>query len=338
MKTNARSLFFGISFVLTLAVGVFAQAQALNYQNYNVIVFNDLSTESNIYGRTFIGNNLLGGNSGDYGNQLPSTISASDRTLVVGGDILSSSSGIQVQRGSVYVDGSVNRSINFNGTDSNGNHGTIVADHSIDASTSSIRGYSIAQSEALHALIADSTVSFPTASSQPSNIVFTATPGSDGLAVFNVNASDIFSNSKAQSILLNAPASTNIVINVAGTSIDFNQGNFGGDFLTDFNQGHVLWNFYEATSININRNFNGGILAPYATVTNYSSIDGIVVANNLYAHAQVHTPVSMDPTAYSGYTDPAAVPEPGSAIFLLAAGGLLFIMRNRRLLTSSESR
>ncbi|OYW13015.1 MAG: hypothetical protein B7X02_02995, partial [Rhodospirillales bacterium 12-54-5] len=292
MKTALHPILFSFTLAFALTAGVSAQAQALNYQNYNVIVFNDLSTDSNIFGRTFIGNNLLGGNSGDYGNQLPSTISASDRTLVVGGDILSSSSGIQVQRGSVYVDGSVNRAINFNGTDSSGNHGTIVADHSIDSATSSIRGYSIAQSEALRALMADSTVSFPTSSSQPGNIVFTATPGSDGLAVFNVNAADIFSNSKAQSILLNAPANTNIVINVGGTSIDFNQGNFGGDFLTDYAQAHVLWNFYEATSISINRNFNGGILAPYASITNTSSIDGIVVANNLYAHAQVHTPVA----------------------------------------------
>lgn len=334
MKSLLRTSVSSITAAFALLAGASANAQELSFQNYNAIIFNNLNTNSNIFGRTWVGNDFTGSNSADFGVQLPGNLPNNDRTLVVGNN-LSSGNPINVHGGSLYIDGSTNgRAVNFN-TNQNG-RGALIEDHSIDAATAAIRGYSIAQSDALRAMVSDSVVTYP--SSQPSNITFTATPGSDGVAVFNVNAADVFSNPLAQSINLVGGLTTNVIINVAvsGGSVNFNQGNMGGDFLSDYAQGHVLWNFYNADNstnpftITIERNFNGAILAPYANINTSSSIDGLVVANNLTARAQLHTPISGDATSYSGYTAP--VPEPGSIVFLVAAGGLLLIVRNRRLM------
>lgn len=303
-----------------------AQAQTLDFQNYNAIIFNNLSTTSDIEGRTFVGNDFTGSNSANLGNHLKNTVAANDRTFVVGNNLVSGNP-LNLQRGSLYIDGSTNgRIINFNGG------GSVIADHTIDTDLATIRDYSISQSMALQNLAADSSVTVPSGSPGPTK--FYATAGADGLAVFNVTADEIFNNAYGQQFELIADADTlNIVINVSGTSVNWTNGNMVGLFNDNYWQAHTLWNFSEATTINFNaHNFNGGVLAPNASITTSSNIDGLVVANNLTTTAEVHLPDSNSVTAYAfeGYTAP--IPEPGSAIFLVAAAGLILIVRNRRLM------
>ena len=331
MKISFWNSFGFVAVVAAASVLSFSgpvKAQALNYQNYNAIIFNDLNTTSDIEGRTFVGNNFTGSNSANLGIHLKSSTPATDRSFVVGNN-LSSGNPLNLQRGSLYIDGSTNgRIINYNG----GSGAGLVVDHSIDAALAEIRGYSIAQSDALRALVADSVVSLPT--NQPAPTKFFATAGADGLAVFNVSAASIFGNSLGQQFELIADANTtNVLINVSGTSVNWTNGNMVGSFTDNYWQGHTLWNFYEATSINLgSKQFNGGILAPKASITTAGNIDGLVVANNLTTTAEVHLPDSNSSTAfaYEGYAAP--VPEPGSVVFLLAAGGLFLIVRNRRLM------
>lgn len=312
---------------IAIALGLLAGAgeglsQTLDYQQYNAIIFNNLSTTSDIEGRTFVGHDFTGGNSANLGIHLSNSVPANDRTFVVGNNIFAGNP-INLQRGSLYIDGTTNgRIINYNGG------GTTVADHSIDSSTAAIVGYSIAQSQAFQALATDSTVTLP--NGQPGPTKFLATAGGDGLAVFNVSGTNIFNNPLGQQFELIPDAFTsNIVINVSGTTVDWTTGNMVGLFNDNYWQGHTLWNFYEATTINFgSHNFNGAILAPYASITSSANIDGLVVANNLTTTGEVHLPNNGN--AYDGYT--AAVPEPGSALFVLTIGGLLLVARNRRLL------
>lgn len=177
-------------------------------------------------------------------------------------------------------------------------------------------------------LAADSIVTLPSGQAGPTT--FAATGGSDHLAVFNVSAASIFANPFGQQFSLTADASTtNMVINVSGTSVDWTNGNMVSLFTDNYRQDHVIWNFYQATSINFeSHNFNGAILAPLASITTSANIDDLVVANNLTTTAEVHLPNEGDP--YNGFT--AAVPEPGSAIFILAFGGMMLVVRNRKLL------
>ncbi|TDU62461.1 choice-of-anchor A domain-containing protein [Prosthecobacter fusiformis] len=323
----ASSLTLFSMVLIALFVGASASpAQTLDFQNYNAIIFNNLNTTSDIEGRTFVGNDFTGSNSANLGNHLPNGLATGDRSFVVGNNLVSGNP-LNLQRGSLYIDGSTNgRIINFNGG------GSVVVDHGIDAQLSAIKDYSISQSMALQSLAADSIVTLPSGG-QPGPTKFMATAGADGVAVFHVNAADIFSNSLGQQFELIADAqTTSVVINVSGTSVNWTNGNMVGQFTSNYWQGNVMWNFYEATTINLNSfNFNGAILAPEASITTRGNIDGLVVANNLTTSAEVHLPDSNSatPYAFDGYTAP--VPEPGGAIFLVAAAGVILITRNRRL-------
>ncbi len=323
MKTLSLLSILGTALAQFLAAGA-VQAQALNFQNYNVIVFNDLKTNSDIEGRTFVGNDFADTRSSSLGIHLLSTVTPSDRTFVVGNNLISGNP-INLSRGSLYIDGSTNgRAVNYNGG------GSTVVDHSIDAQKTSIQAYALAQSQSLRSLASDSVVSLPSGG-QPGPVNYSATAGADGLAVFNVSAADVFNSNKIQQIGLSADLqTTHIVINVSGTSVNWKDGNFVGSFNTDYWQSHVLWNFYEATSIVLDRGFVGGILAPLATIETNHVIDGLVVANNLYTQGEVHLPSTSSNIAYEGHLAP--VPEPGGVIFLVAAAGLFLVARNRRLM------
>ncbi len=322
MKMTSRSLTSALVLLLGSLAGVStASAQSLDFQNYNVIVFGDLFTNSDIEGRTFVGGNFTGSNSATLGSRLQNKVDNSDRAFVVGNDLVPGNA-IHLQGGSLYIDGNANGRVN-----------RVVADHSIDAATASVRAYSEAQSQSLMSMASDSIVTLPSGG-QPGAVKFFATGGNDGLAVFHVNAADIFNNNFVQQMELILDANTtDVLINVAGNVNWVGGANMVGNFTSNYWQAHTLWNFYDATLVDLNSHqFNGGILAPKAEVIiDGGSIDGLVVANKLTATAEVHLPDGNGSTiAYNGYTAP--VPEPGSAIFLLSAGGLLFIMRNRRLM------
>lgn len=328
MKNQKR--FRAFTLAVTAAFAWFglssASGQSLDFQNYNAIIFNDLKTNSDIEGRTFVRGDFTGTNSANFGIHLKNTTPSNDRTLVIGGD-MSGGNPINLQRGSLYLGGSSNgRIVNYNGG------GSLMVDATISDDLAAIQDYAIGQSMAMQSLAADSTVTLP--GSQPGPTKFVATPGADGLAVFNVNAADIFSNSKGQQIELIADAltTTNVVINVSGVNVNWTQGNMVGAFTQDYWQAHVVWNFFEAETINFNSfNMHGAVLAPNASITTSSVIDGLVVAENLTTTSEVHLPNSNSVTAYAyeGYMAP--VPEPGSAIFLIAAAGVILITRNRRL-------
>ena len=322
MKTSPRSLYLHVALAVGLLAGSqAANAQALNYQNYNAIIFNDLNTTSDIEGRTFVGHDFTGTNSANLGNHLSNSVPANDRSFVVGNNLFGGNS-INMQRGSLYIDGSTNgRGINYNGG------GSTVVDHTIDSSTATIKAYSIAQSQALAALTPDSYATFPTTTPGPT--LFHTVNDGDGVAVFNVSAANIFNNPYGQQFdIVWDGFTSDIVINVSGTTVNWQNGNMVGLFNDNKWQSHTIWNFYEATSITLQNNFKGAILAPLASITAHSNIDGLVVANNLTTQHEVHLP--NDGNAYDGYT--AAAPEPGSALLILALGGVVLVARNRRLL------
>jgi choice-of-anchor A domain-containing protein len=79
----------------------------------------------------------------------------------------------------------------------------------------------------------------------------------------------------------------------------------------------TIWNFSQATSLTIDRNFNGAILAPSAHLTNSTAIDGSVFVASMTQNGEVHLP---------GYT--GVVPAPGTAV-LAGLGGLIMAARRR---------
>ena len=85
------------------------------------------------------------------------------------------------------------------------------------------------------------------------------------------------SNRKVNQIELNANGATNIIVNLGGTNIKFDRGNFVGS-LNDRNiADNMIWNFPEALSVDLRRGMNGSILAPEASFTNRTQVRGSVV-------------------------------------------------------------
>ena len=120
----------------------------------------------------------------------------------------------------------------------------------------------------------------------------------DGFAFFTVpNGDSIFHNSKVQQIEINndqAKASV-IIINVPGKFVTFDQGNIVGSLTQTDLRSRVLFNFYEADQINLQRNFMGALLAPLANVQTNANIDGATVVKALTTTSELHKPQFVIP-------------------------------------------
>ncbi|ODU01961.1 MAG: hypothetical protein ABS79_01025 [Planctomycetes bacterium SCN 63-9] len=147
--------------------------------------------------------------------------------------------------------------------------------------------------------------------------------GSTALQVFDVNGDHLSQPStNGFSITANDPNQT-IVINVSGTNVSMT--NFGIS-LSGVDQTHVLFNFYEATTLTLtNMGFPGSILAPHATVVgNSGQVNGTLIANSLSGTIETHS------YAFSGNLPGISpVPEP-STFALVATAGLFAIVPGAR--------
>ncbi|MDB5392991.1 MAG: hypothetical protein JWM91_497 [Rhodospirillales bacterium] len=132
----------------------------------------------------------------------------------------------------------------------------------------------------------------------------------------------------------NGVVPTGLIINVAGTNLNF----YGGSFnLGSLANTQVLFNFGNATTISLqNLAFEGAFLAPLATV-NFSSghIDGALITNNYMGPGQVNYVGFNDPLpSYAATGGPGggtviATPEPAT-IALFGTGLIAVSLFKRR--------
>ena len=155
--------------------------------------------------------------------------------------------------------------------------------------------------------------------------------GKGGVDVFNVNAD--FFNGGDNWMLSRLSAGQTLIFNISGKQGGFNGGNIGFEPLSGYN---VLFNFYEAESINV-KGIIGSVLAPYATVENgWGVINGQVVADTWNSSVQVNSNHYFTPGDVAGFalvknTPPAEVPEPGTlALMLSGAAGIAGVVASRR--------
>lgn len=290
-----------------LAVGMVAShAQAGVVNDWNLIVTGNWNNASqDVEGNAFCGGNLTGG-APIIGTRLtPAQWVGRDSLVVVGNTTVSN---VNIQAGNFGRVGSLSGNVNHNGG------GSTRVDPSLAATAVSIAAELASLSNTLRALPADSIAQTP--SGQPAPVRYNATPGVDGIAVFHVSANAVFNSSLIQQIELNLNGAAEVVINVSGATVNFNNGNMVGEWTSAFARANVIWNFFEATSINLDRNFNGALLAPLAHLTNSTAIDGSVFVRSFDQRGEVHIPF------YNGQ-----VPAPG-ALALLGVSALAF--RRRR--------
>ena len=286
-------------------LAVVASVQAGVVNQWNLVVLGNWHNQSqDVEGNAFGGGNLTGG-SPTIGLRLDRNVWAGRDVLAVAGS--TSVSNINMQAGNFARGGSLSGNVNHNGG------GITRTDATLGAQAVSYGSELLALSGSLRSLTANSIAQFPVG--QPGAVRYQATAAPGGVAVFSVQSSQVFSNPLIQQIELNAGAASEIVINVAGTSVNFTSGNMVGDWTSAFARSKVIWNFYEATSIFLDRNFNGAILAPLAHLENTTAIDGSVFVASFNQRGEVHVPF------YGG-----TIPTPGT----LGLAGLSVLAMGRR--------
>lgn len=146
--------------------------------------------------------------------------------------------------------------------------------------------------------------------------IFNAVGGTNGYALFNFSAAQ-FGNEI--NFNLSDPGLT-VIVNVAGKDIDWNMNAVGG-YNASLNQ-NVIWNFFEAETVDFNRIVHGSVLAPFAAISNMTPIEGSVVARAMKMGGEVHLGtyngdgVPFDPPS-------GAVPEPATWAMLILGFGFV---------------
>ncbi|RYD25412.1 MAG: choice-of-anchor A family protein [Verrucomicrobiaceae bacterium] len=274
-----------------------ARAQSLGAANdYNAFIFgNFTSSGSDTEGRL-----AVGGNADLTGYSVGSSLGTTGGNTLVVGNNLTFSNG-QVNKGNA-VYGNTATTSSFGIPD-----GSLIQGNPIDfaAAQSQLTGLS----GSLAGMGANGTFT-----DSYGTLQFVGTDPS--LNTFTVTAPSVNS---ANGIQITAPANSTVVINIGGTSIDFD---YFGISIMNTDKQHVLYNFYEATTLSIaGITVQGSVLAPLANVSfTNGNVEGTLIANNVSGNGEYHN---------HKFQGNLPIPEPsGVALVGLSLASLAF--RRRR--------
>jgi len=291
-----------------LVASVSASASTLT--DYNVVVLGDFNARVHVEGATFVGGNLTSAELSEF-NHKNYTLAGYDG-LRVGGAV---NGKFKVMHGeTVSYNTSNGAQIECQGGAGGSTCITAGANHSAE------RAELAAQMAALSLLYDGKTTNGVV--NVTSNQVKLNYTGTDELAVFDVQASDIFFQNAA--IELFRGSATRVVINVHGNVNTFNT-NLNGSW----NYADTLWNFVDATTIDLNSTaWRGSILAPSAAVANGGGIDGSLYAQS-YSNSTLR---EIHGFRWTPDTPTVSVPDGGSltTVFGLLLGGMFALRRRSR--------
>jgi choice-of-anchor A domain-containing protein len=302
----------------TLVVtGCTSLASASPLEDYNLILFNDFNVSGgsgHIHGTAFIGGDLNGQNPG-FGADLDSSLTVN--TLEVAGDL--NANQVTLESGYLAYGGTNNlNNINCNGNGLSG--GCLQSETGLDAKAAALRA-ELSSESAYYAGLADN------GSVDLTNNVLSYTGSATDLAVFTINGADLFTQNSNWDLVFGA--AEKVVINVLGDIIANAGGvNFNGGFSL-LNAENILWNFSEASTIDLgSAHWFGSILAMDAVLDTDNDISGTLVADTYIGNGQMHVYNWTDePPAYE---PPTSVPEPNISLLLLMGLGFLGLGRQRR--------
>lgn len=291
-----------------------AAASAGPLSEYNLMLFGDLNATSNVhvYGKALITGDL--NSSGEFGSRLNDVSFNATNNVEVLGSV--DAPNLTIQNGYLaYGDTATVGSLNCN----EGGMAQGACVRAIDnLSEATGRAVSIYNALSAESAYYDSLAS--TGMVDLSSHSFTYTGAATDLAVFDIAGADLFSANSNWS--LDFGAALKVVLNVTGDVLS-NPGsvNFNGGFS---NFSNILWNFTEATSLNLANGWKGSVLALNADVQIQNDIDGSLAAQSYTGRGQIHH-------YYWDYTPPEVdVSEPAMPLLLLVGLGMLGVGRLRR--------
>jgi choice-of-anchor A domain-containing protein len=296
-----------IAIIAAMAVVSFcARGQDVNatLNQWNVITSGDLkAVGSDIEGTAYVGGNVTVPNAFQVGTH--STVSTTDTSLAVVGNIVGGGD-IHIEKGSVVMGGSVQdgRNVIMN------SGGTISQNGSAALPPSPVQ--TVTSASLLWSTLADNGSTSLNAANQ---LNFNC--GSGPLAVFNITANQMFDPSYHGFNLILSSGTKDVIINIEGSSVNWNTGDFFGSFQTEAS--HVVFNFFDATSVYLHNVVYGYVVAPNADVTEANNFTVGVMGKNVTIGSEAHLP------AWNGNVPSGNVPEPATWISGAAALGMLTV-------------
>lgn len=318
-------------------------------KQFNTVVLGSATSSSHTDGRTYVGGSLSGGDYVQHINSTPnssyagltvagaaSNVKVNGLGAVVGGGLSNSTvnKGSSVIQGGVsnsnlngaaYVEGS--SSGNFNGGKLTTPDETMIAN--LVASTSTNFGSVLGDlSSGLKGLgSTGSSVAF-----DGNLAIFNAVANASGVAVFDLTDIDTVLFSKGE-FRFNMNGASSVILNT-----DVKSANISANFLGGSAQqygGKLLWNFYNATSLTINNQWGGSLLATSAYLTNNQNIEGGVFVNGLDQRGEIHQQAFTGKLGGAGGAPAAGapssnVPEPGSMALFAGGLGVMGLLARRR--------
>jgi choice-of-anchor A domain-containing protein len=229
-------------------------------------------------------------------------------------------------QGSVFAD-SPNTGVNYNFNGNNNVRGTLVTGNGSNnpINFNALRGSLEAQSLLLGGLATTGTIvgSGHSGYGNPSFFVLLGT--STTLNVFNITADELADANHPIDIV--APPGSTIIVNVDGTDVSLGTTiYYNGQEHTDSDTtSDILFNFPDATSVNLNGELTASVLAPFATLGGNGDIDGTVIAATIGDIGEAHN-IEFDgtlPTPPPTNQSAPPVPEPGT--LMLVGSGILSV-------------
>ena len=340
-----RRLAPAITLITASLVALPAQAQSIAgldaLRTWNLVVLGDLTSSSEVEGRTFVGGDL-NGSSSNYQIRTPADSPYDVPGLTVVGDVNGSVKNLNNGSGAL-IGGNVNSGFNLNGAPQTVKVGGTVANTNVNNNTlqsglaASDPAFAVDLQQRASLLSSSLTDMSRTLGGLTANSelvisgnrgTFNAAPNADGVAVFNITAADL---NRIGEIQFNLNGADTAIVNVAGSSVTLNDNFLGG---TNGLGEHVIWNFPDASQINSTTAWGGSVLAPFAAATTGNYIEGSAVFGSLVQNGEFHLGTytgSYDPpaTVPGGGGGPTPVPEGTIGLFAMGVIGL-WAMRRRR--------
>lgn len=348
----------GITFALAAPALAGTVAGTDILREYNLVVLGNLTSSSEVEGRTFVGGNLSG-NSSNY-NIKPVPVSTNGKPgLTVVGDVNGGHKNLNNGAGAI-VGGNVNSGFNLNGANQTVQVGGTISNTNVNqntvqsglATSNPAFAQNLQQDKSQIATSANNLsyelstlTSNSTFTAQGNKGTFDVKPNADKVAVFNITSADLDKIGEIQFNQQGLKDTDTVIVNVSGKSITLNDNFLGGT--TNLGE-KVIWNFYEAENLTLTTAFGGSVLAPKAAAVTKNYIEGSAVFGSLVQDGEMHvgiykgsyysTPPSSTSSSSGGNTSGGntsssggtAVPEPGMVGLFGAGLAALYFIRRRR--------